>query len=410
MSDFGSANNTVETALELGTLGFPGNTFEGRTTARIFDFDSVGRTWSEPFTTDTLDHFTFDPYKLITVSVNFNADTVGNFANELVFFPMSGVSKVSGAIVGTWNGGEHARTADGLTQARAFLGSEATSTLNFLKLGGLGLGIDFDDATWEQNRIGGADAVWTLTGEPVVIRAFGLQGNGTQAQIDDGGSIPVEVDYSFSFLPRTGEIDDPEPISKFFVNDYLEAETIIGGDAIDTFDAGGDREDFSFSFLSDDRIVVTDSVFPEFPDTLTNVERVEFFDGFVAFDTEGNAGQAYRLYQAAFDRTPDAEGLGFWIDNYDDGNVDLVAMAGYFMQSEEFASKYGDPISQSDQSFLTLLYNNVLDRNPDQLGFDFWSDQQDVGLSRPEMLQYFSESVENHQNVAGAIADGIWYI
>ena len=80
------------------------------------------------------------------------------------------------------------------------------------------------------------------------------------------------------------------------------------------------------------------------------------------------------------------------------------------MQSEEFATQYGDPTTLSDLAFLTLLYENVLDRVPDQAGFDFWSNQQDAGLSRAEMLQYFSESTENYQNVAGEIADGIWYV
>lgn len=145
-------------------------------------------------------------------------------------------------------------------------------------------------------------------------------------------------------------------------------------------------------------------------DQMLSVERLEFRDGTIAFDEDGNAGQAYRLYQAAFDRVPDAEGLGFWIDHYDQGSVDLVSMANFFMRSAEFAEKYGDPDTVSDFDFLTLLYNNVLDRDPDQAGFLFWRNQQENGLTRAEMIQYFSESNENYENVAADIAQGIWFV
>ena len=69
-----------------------------------------------------------------------------------------------------------------------------------------------------------------------------------------------------------------------------------------------------------------------------------------------------------------------------------------------------DPASLSDQAFLTLLYNNVLDRDPDQAGYDFWAAEQEKGISRAETIQYFSESAENISNTTAAIDDGIWYV
>ena len=143
---------------------------------------------------------------------------------------------------------------------------------------------------------------------------------------------------------------------------------------------------------------------------LKNVERLQFEDGYLAFDTDGNAGTTYRLYQAAFDRAPDPEGLGFWVRHFDTGMVTHQEMAGHFIRSEEFETKYGGAASVDNDAFLTLLYNNILDRDPDQPGFDFWQDQQENGLSRSEMLQYFSESQENIAKVAAAVDDGIWYV
>ena len=143
---------------------------------------------------------------------------------------------------------------------------------------------------------------------------------------------------------------------------------------------------------------------------LKNVERLQFEDGYLAFDTDGNAGTTYRLYQAAFDRAPDPEGLGFWLRHFDTGTVTHEEMAGHFIRSEEFETKYGGAANVDNDAFLTLLYNNILDRDPDQPGFDFWQDQQENGLSRSVMLQHFSDSQENIAKVAAAVDDGIWYI
>jgi hypothetical protein len=64
--------------------------------------------------------------------------------------------------------------------------------------------------------------------------------------------------------------------------------------------------------------------------------------------------------------------------------------------------------SPADSTFLTLLYQHLLDRNPDQGGFDFWMDSLQE-ISKAEVLAYFSESAENKANIAGIISHGIIY-
>jgi len=143
--------------------------------------------------------------------------------------------------------------------------------------------------------------------------------------------------------------------------------------------------------------------------TLIETERVLFRDAALAFDFEGIAGQAYRLYQAAFARTPDEGGLGFWIRKLDAGAGDLQWAARGFMASAEFASKYGQPGTVSNDAFISVVYRNVLNRNPDAGGFAFWNDKIANGMTRDNILANFSESTENKANVAGTINDGIWF-
>lgn len=140
-------------------------------------------------------------------------------------------------------------------------------------------------------------------------------------------------------------------------------------------------------------------------DTLTNIERLQFTDTNIALDIAGTAGEAYRIYEAAFNRAPDLSGLGYWINAMDNGAA-LINVAGGFIGSDEFQSRYGNA---SDTDFIRLLYENVLDRQPDAAGYQFWQEAMDRGLTREGLLIEFSESQENESNVAPDIANGIYY-
>jgi hypothetical protein len=139
--------------------------------------------------------------------------------------------------------------------------------------------------------------------------------------------------------------------------------------------------------------------------TLANVERVQFSDQTVALDINGNAGEAYRLYQAAFNRTPDKVGLGYWIAALDNGNS-LQNVAHSFIHSAEFASLYG--ANPNDAQYVDALYQNVLHRTPDAAGYDFWLHALQIA-PRTEVLVNFSESAENQAQVIGAIVNGIGF-
>src|SRR5690606_16388121 len=102
-------------------------------------------------------------------------------------------------------------------------------------------------------------------------------------------------------------------------------------------------------------------------DTLTNVERVGMGDGSVlALDVKvgENTGSAYRLYQAAFDRKPDAAGLNYWTKDLDAGNS-IQQVAKGFVDSSEF--KALNPANDQN-SLINNFYLHVLHRDADTAG------------------------------------------
>jgi len=185
-----------------------------------------------------------------------------------------------------------------------------------------------------------------------------------------------------------------------------ENDSFNGALGIDTAIYSAERVNYSI-LISSDTTTITDNTSSDGVDTLTAFERIQFSDTHLAIDLDGNAGQAYRIYKAAFDRAPDLGGLGFWINALDNG-ASLTSMASGFTNSVEFESLYGS--NNTNKDFVNLMYNNVLDRDADEGGYDFWLGHMDSGaVSREQLLMDFSESNENQLNVIGLISNGIEY-
>ncbi len=193
-------------------------------------------------------------------------------------------------------------------------------------------------------------------------------------------------------------------------NDYLvghgKGETIDGGSGIDTVYYDDLAQPEWVSVDADGHFKVQAIGAPA-GDTLIGIERILFPMHALALDIDGHGGQAYRLYQAAFHRTPDQAGVGYWMDALD-GGTGLRDVANFFVHSAEFGQLYGT--DTSDAAFVALLYNNVLKRSPDQAGSDYWVDAFHNGLSRADALLFFSESKENEAALIGDIGKGFPYI
>lgn len=97
-------------------------------------------------------------------------------------------------------------------------------------------------------------------------------------------------------------------------------DTIMGSLGSDILDGGvgmdiaaylGKLDSYSIK-IGKDGVTVSDKNRANDIDWLTGIERLKFDDTMVTLDIYGSAGQAYRLYQAAFNRTPDLGGMGYW--------------------------------------------------------------------------------------------------
>lgn len=192
-------------------------------------------------------------------------------------------------------------------------------------------------------------------------------------------------------------------------NDVLEgyggSDTLYGDAGFDIASFTGSIKDYTFTRTSWRHEVAKTGGGPV--SYLQGIEHLKFADAEVTFETTGTAAMAYRLYQAAFDRKPDLEGLGYWISRLASG-MTIDAVAQNFVDSLEFKTVFG--VNPSNTKLVDGMYRHVLHRTPDAAGVDFWVGVMDRGaMTQAELLKSFSESAENQDALIGIIGHGIAY-
>ena len=161
--------------------------------------------------------------------------------------------------------------------------------------------------------------------------------------------------------------------------------------------------DYTFYDLGDDRYGIKTATGI---DELTGVSTLSFSDKDLSVlnDLKGTfdqvtgkddvTGKTFRLYNAAFARLPDASGLEYWISQRSSGANSERVVAQSFLGSAEFIELYGEDVSHA--TYVNNLYKNVLGREADTAGLNYWVGNLTNGIEeRHEALLGFSESAEN---------------
>lgn len=100
----------------------------------------------------------------------------------------------------------------------------------------------------------------------------------------------------------------------------------------------------------------------------------------------------YRLYCATFLRTPDSEGMDYWVEALRNRRLTAQRVAAEFIVSPEFVARYG-PLD--NPSFVELIYRNAMGRTADAAGRAYWNSLLDSpGFDRDDLVLAFSDSPE----------------
>ncbi|MFZ6818716.1 type I secretion C-terminal target domain-containing protein [Undibacterium sp. Ji22W] len=233
------------------------------------------------------------------------------------------------------------------------------------------------------------------------IEGLKLVGDNSSNQLKGGWSTDT-----LSGLDGNDTLDGSEG------NDILDGgagnDTLIGGNGNDTLIGGSGFDMAIFNTnLSEYKFTKTESGFSvsgkyyvglEGLDNLSGVEYLEFSDVHLNLEVKGKASNVaasdiktlIELYIAFFNRTPDADGMSYWIDQLKSGQSMAKISESFYSigASDQFTAITGFTTSMSNDDFIHTFYRNVLgrDNGADEAGLSYWKNKLTNGTSTRSTL------------------------
>ena len=161
-------------------------------------------------------------------------------------------------------------------------------------------------------------------------------------------------------------------------------DTLYGGSGIDQAYFTGNRSNFTQSKVGE-VTTFTDNLGSEGTDQLTSIERAYFTDYSVNLTVKSKSAvsniassdlqQLQELYVAFFNRVPDADGLEYWIGQFNGGQSINQIAESFYNSGIAFSELTGISAGMTNTSFINVVYNNVLGRSSgaDPEGLSFWT-------------------------------------
>jgi len=172
-------------------------------------------------------------------------------------------------------------------------------------------------------------------------------------------------------------IHDDSASSISTINGGLGVDTLVYSHSFSTYTVTAENQNFTVSRNA-------------LNDTLTNVERLQFSDYIVNLKVEQAATtlddsvlqQIQELYVAFFNRVPDADGLEYWIGQFNAGQSINQIAESFYQAGIQYSDLTGFSSSMTDTDFINVVYNNVLGREdgPDAEGLAHWTAALESGV------------------------------
>lgn len=141
---------------------------------------------------------------------------------------------------------------------------------------------------------------------------------------------------------------------------------------------------------SDEYLLPGDILLNDKSHTAVNVSR-----GSKAVNLDKITEFVKRFYGIVLSRTPDKEGLTYWVERIANKKNTPSQVAYGFFFSKELLSQ-----NLSNETYVTKLYLAMLGRQPDAVGFQFWVSTLKNGKDRKSVFEGFANSQEFNTLVA----------
>jgi hypothetical protein len=119
------------------------------------------------------------------------------------------------------------------------------------------------------------------------------------------------------------------------------------------------------------------------------IARGAYYSDEIADQNVNIAAFIARLYKICLGRPYEQEGLDNWVMGLASKTTTGTSVVRGFFKSQEFKDR-----SLNDTLFVTVAYQTVLDREPDESGLKNWLSKLSEGYTRNDVLDGFLQSWE----------------
>jgi hypothetical protein len=140
-----------------------------------------------------------------------------------------------------------------------------------------------------------------------------------------------------------------------------------------------------------------------YPQFAYGTEALGLADGTLSIGPDTNEAFVTRLYQALLGRAPDLAGLSGWDASLHTSSKSAVAQ-GVVGSAEYQAAHAGE----NDTQFVSVLYQKLLGRSADPAGLSGWTKAMGAGMSRGDAAAGIADSPEAKQHWSGVTSQGVF--
>ncbi|WP_282361613.1 DUF4214 domain-containing protein [Pseudomonas sp. PS01300] len=171
---------------------------------------------------------------------------------------------------------------------------------------------------------------------------------------------------------------------------------VHGGSGADTLAFSGARSDYVIE-QRDGSVVVSRVDAPSQQTMLINVESLQFSDGNIGVESRSELGLIAGLYHNILSRQADLDGFEYWGLQQSSGSQSLGQIAlSMIASSENFAAGHG--FTNDIGIDLEVLYRSLFNRDADADGKAYWTGQMQGGMSLQDVANSMVGSIEMSAN------------
>jgi hypothetical protein len=165
-----------------------------------------------------------------------------------------------------------------------------------------------------------------------------------------------------------------------------------GGQGSDTASFNGASSSYDVE-AHEGYLLVTAKAQPTQHALVINAEYLAFSDLTTAVENSAHLGAIAGLYQDVLGRQADYQGMDFWGSAAKNG-ASLGKIALEFISSVESHNLHATQFNGASAHDIELLYQGIFSRHSDADGLAFWTDQMAHGATLEQVAQYFLTSDE----------------